>query len=279
MPGGRQSLHEKYGLWICRGGGGCSGPKEKIQPRYFEFYSISHLYQGHGWYWRQPNIVEKMQPGHGILIAPGFIHDYGGDKDSYTEDSLCFTGSVADQLFRCGIIRNGIFEMGSARRLLPVAKLAADPSADSQIQANLALQNLLVKLYLENKAKKRGEREPAVRRLIEELKATPEKWWTVEEMASFCNLSTAQFRRVFQAATGQSPKNYLDSMKVQMATTLLCSTEETVAELAASLGYLDPFHFSRRFKQLTGFAPADYRHEARHGHKENTSQSPGLTIL
>ena len=44
---------------------------------------------------------------------------------------------------------------------------------------------------------------------------------------------------------------------------LLVHSDQAVAEIADGLGFCDPFHFSKRFKRLTGESPSDYRRQLR----------------
>ena len=55
---------------------------------------------------------------------------------------------------------------------------------------------------------------------------------------------------------------YVDAMKIRYAAELLKSSDMSVVAIAARLGYEDPYHFSRRFKQLVGIAPEYYRKQS-----------------
>ena len=48
-------------------------------------------------------------------------------------------------------------------------------------------------------------------------------------------------------------------MKMQRACYLLDSTQQSVKQLAAALGYDDAYYFSRLFKKVIGLSPAQYR--------------------
>ena len=64
---------------------------------------------------------------------------------------------------------------------------------------------------------------------------------------------------VFVREVGMHPKQYLDRLRVRKASTMLRNSRQSIKEIAASLGYKEQFHFSRRFKYITGFSPQDYR--------------------
>lgn len=259
-----QRIHRDYGLWILSTGRGGTSRQNRIYRRYFEFYSLSHMYDGSGIYWTPGGRPVQVTAGQGILIAPEFIHYYGAGEKQYVEDSICFYGPLADLIFRNGVIQNGIMEIGQTRRLLPVIELAANPAVDSQLSANVALQQLLLDLFRENRHQQGRVRPSRLEEMIAMIRATPEKWWTVEEMAEYCNLSTAQFRRVFLQHTGMLPKLYIDRLKVSLAAELLTASAGRLEDVATRLGYSDPFHFSRRFKQLTGVSPESYRQGSPH---------------
>ena len=255
-------FHASYGLWIINAGAaGRSGENgfALCRPRKFEFYSISHLIEGRGRCWIDGCGEWDVQPGQLVMITPGVLNRYGGAADRpYIEDSIRFTGPIADMLRNSGILQDGVWDFGSARKLLPIMEMIQDPSRDAQLNANITLQKLLIDLYFE---RNRNSTVPPVEELLEEVKARPSHWWTVEEMAEFCNLSTDQFRRNFERRTGIRPKKYLEEFKLRQAAELLVSSRLPVAEIAARLGYRDPYHFSRRFKLFAGVSPERYRRE------------------
>jgi AraC-like DNA-binding protein len=261
LPKGIRSIHRKYGLWICKFCRGHSyGPHrpDGIPFRYFEFYDLSHMFDGDGWYVVADGKIREVEKGSGILVTPGFKHKYSGNRKPYIEDAISFYGPLADYLFNCGIIKNGIVKIGTGRRLLSIIELALDNAKDSQIKANLELQKLLIDLYFENKSSLISE-NPAFMQLIEEIKKSPEKYWNLEAMADFCGLSISQLNRIFQKETGMTSKNYIDNFKMQLASEMLAKNTMTVKDIATKLGYSDPYHFSRRFKEIKGFSPQKYK--------------------
>lgn len=258
-------INRQYGLWLFRGGSSQVSPEDSYQRstvRIFEFYSISHLFRGHGKLWLENGFETEMRTGDCVIITPGTRNIYGGFHDVYEEDTINFLGPVADMLMRAGVISNGIFPFGNVRRLLPLMELLRDPAANSQIQANIEFQKLLVDLYLA-KCSRREEDYPLLERLLIELKENPRRWWTVREMAEMCNLSDDQLRRIFLRRTGVAPKLYADRLKLNQAASLLTDSEKSVAEIAAEFGYMDQYHFSRRFKAVMGMSPTRYRSQAK----------------
>ena len=261
LTGKMPLLQQKYGLWIINtsidinnGNAGYA----KCPVRKFEFYSLSHITDGGGRLWLAETGEVKVRAGDWVLVSPGDLNRYGGaDGLSYVEDAVRFCGVVADGLRASGVIKSCVIHGSSCRQLLGIHELVCDPSENSQINANIALQKLLVDLY--NIREKENPPPSAIDQLISELKQRPDYWWTVTELAEFCHLSTDQLRRNFMRHTGMLPKQYIEELKIRQAAALLLDSRLTVTEIAARFGYLDPYHFSRRFKQRVGVSPEKYR--------------------
>ena len=78
------------------------------------------------------------------------------------------------------------------------------------------------------------------------------------EIAAAVNLSPAHLRYLFKTETGQSPAQYLRSLRMQEAERLLKTTFLSVKEVMHRIGVRDESHFTRDFKKLYGMAPAQY---------------------
>ena len=226
--------------------------------RYFEFFCLSHIIDGHGVYLEKGRKEIYFEPGSLVIALPGVVQCYGGHHAKYVEDSICFRGRLPDLLLKSGIIQGGVFSFGLGRRLLPIIEQAENPIRENQLLASLMLLRLLYDIHQENKTIE-SNTVSSIAQLIKEMKNSPGKWWTVPEMAEYCGISETHFRRLFEESLGVSPKNYADRLKINAACELLTQTDLTLADIAKRLGYMDPFHFSRRFKTLTGISPSVYR--------------------
>ena len=80
-----------------------------------------------------------------------------------------------------------------------------------------------------------------------------------ESLARLAQLSPSRFHALFQLVMRRSPMAYLAQRRMQRAQQLLMTTSRQVQDIALAVGYADPFHFSRVFKQATGESPVHYR--------------------
>ena len=81
----------------------------------------------------------------------------------------------------------------------------------------------------------------------------------VATLAAMANVSPSHFFALFKKRTGCPPMDYFTRLRMRHAGHLLGSTSASVKEVAAALGYDDPFYFSRVFKSVHQVPPSRYR--------------------
>lgn len=104
---------------------------------------------------------------------------------------------------------------------------------------------------------------PAVSQLLEHIDATPEKEWSLTECALLVSLDHAYLTRLFRQHMGLPPMAYVARVRTERAARLLANTDEPIARVGARVGWPDPAHFARRFRDLAGICPSDYRRKVR----------------
>lgn len=65
--------------------------------------------------------------------------------------------------------------------------------------------------------------------------------------------------QLFTQYTGESLHHYLQNIRIMHAISLLQNTDLSVSTIATNVGFRDSPHFSRYFKEKTGYAPSDFR--------------------
>ncbi len=78
-------------------------------------------------------------------------------------------------------------------------------------------------------------------------------------LASKANLATNAFTRLFREETGISPQRFVKKRRIEKACMLLHHTDITIDEVASRTGFADRYHFSRIFKSISGYSPAEYK--------------------
>ena len=81
----------------------------------------------------------------------------------------------------------------------------------------------------------------------------------VTELVERAGLPERTFKRRFATATGYSPIDYVQRVRVEEAKRRLERTSMPVDQLSYGVGYEDPASVRRHFKRVTGVTPAAYR--------------------
>ena len=83
------------------------------------------------------------------------------------------------------------------------------------------------------------------------------------DLAHALSTSERTLHRKLKQACGESPKGFIDRVRVETARTLLETSGKSVKELAGSAGFVDEASFRRTFRRYAGMAPGAYRVLAR----------------
>ena len=82
---------------------------------------------------------------------------------------------------------------------------------------------------------------------------------SIEDYAQSRNMSVSWFQRSFKQIVNYSPMQYILTIRINNAASLLESTDYSMAEISAIVGYDNPLYFSRLFKKQKGVSPSEYR--------------------
>ncbi len=81
----------------------------------------------------------------------------------------------------------------------------------------------------------------------------------VAAMAAQSGLTERSFLRRFKRATGQSPLEYVQTLRIEEAKQLLETSDMPLDDIAAEIGYSEPSAFRHLFRKLVGVTPSAYR--------------------
>ncbi len=102
--------------------------------------------------------------------------------------------------------------------------------------------------------------DPLVNRAIELVRRhLDDSAFGVEELAQAMNLNGRTLQRKLKALTDQTPREFIRSIRMREADLLLRTEELSISEVAFQVGYREPTHFSRSFKQVFGISPSQLR--------------------
>ena len=82
---------------------------------------------------------------------------------------------------------------------------------------------------------------------------------TLDELIEISGMSRRNFLRTFESTLGCPPITYLIRLRIRQACKLLQQSDNSITEIAMSVGFSDSNYFSRKFRSLTGSSPRDFR--------------------
>ena len=107
-----------------------------------------------------------------------------------------------------------------------------------------------------------GFRLGRVLRYMEENAVKP---LTLEHLSRYAQMSESSFRHQFKAATGLAPIDYLIRLRCRRAMLDMFSSDHSISEIALESGFTDSNYFGRKFREVTGRSPREFRAGCRQG--------------
>ena len=87
----------------------------------------------------------------------------------------------------------------------------------------------------------------------------PARRWTVDDLAREAGSSRTVLAERFNAVMGQAPIEYVTSWRMQLAAERIRNSDDSLAAIAADVGYEFEAAFNRAFKRVTGVTPGRWR--------------------
>lgn len=221
--------------------------------------------EGTGWC-RLPSGRFEVGPGEALVIPAGVGHEYGADPDlPWTiwwlhvggADARELTGAVLADPERPVVPVSDVYQAVSLIDEV-LGRMERDDSVPSRLAAAGAAWHLLALLAAGQTGAPAG-RADAVRQAQQYMREHVGARTSVAELAALARLSPSHFAALFRRATGTSVLRYQTRLRMSRARELLDTTDRPIAEIARTLGYADPFYFSRQFGRVHGVSPSAYR--------------------
>jgi AraC-like DNA-binding protein len=119
-----------------------------------------------------------------------------------------------------------------------------------------------------------GARDPIIGQALALLHKEPADPWTVSDLARHVGLSRTRLAERFRHFLGESPMAYLAQWRLKLGAEILQSTEDSVAEVAAAVGYGSEAAFNRAFKREFDCPPAQFRRNRKAPPAQHSQESP-----
>ena len=232
-------------------------------------YQILYVANGktHFWFDGKEEIVNA---GHMVLYKPEEIQKYV----YYLEDNpevfwIHFTGSdvknilayhgisLDEHVFYCGVLPDYKALFRKIIQELQLCRYGYEDYIASLFNDIL----LLVDRQQHEQKKAAGNVQEQIERAAAYFNENYNTKISIDDYAESLHISTNWFIHNFKQYAGMSPAQYILSLRMVNAQSLLERTTYNIKEISEIVGYENPLYFSRVFKKEIGKSPAQYRKE------------------
>lgn len=234
-------------------------------------YSLIYVTEGRGTFRdSRHEAAIPVEAGDVICVFPGIAHAYGpalGER--WNEINVEFSGVIFDSWIGPGLLDPAV----PVRRLLPVdywlgrfhdvVLPLARPDYESRLRDAGRLADLLAEMCDSWRTSHADPEAQWAEQARARLLANRGPLDLVVEGQAF-GLGEQAYRKKFKRLCGVTPTSFHARHVIEQACHRLIESDISVKELAYESGFGTPFSFSRRFKQLTGSSPEEYRKKALH---------------
>ena len=250
---------------VCGGRESCA-PDYAIRRSTFSYYSVEFVSRGKGSL-TLGRSTYSLFPGAVFSYGPGVAQDIATDPSEPLEKYFVdFTGSEAPNLLKRHRLPPGSFACvsapGEVQRVLDTMIGDGLRGTDSASTLCTLLLQYAVARIADSYAPGEIRQTPAFatyQRCRQHIAENFERLKSLEQAAYECNVDRAYLCRLFRRYDRQTPYRYLMWLKMNVAAERLQDPEILVKQVATDLGFEDPFHFSRAFKNTFGLSPEAFR--------------------
>lgn len=247
------------------------GGRERCQAEYeinrrsYAFHGVEYVAEGEGW-------VELA--GHRQHLRPGSVFAYAPDMPCVIRTDpaqpmlkyfACVDGTdVPGCLQRAGLIDGMVHQLPTHSGMVSAfEELIGEGLRTTVLSGEIAAALFGVLLLRIRDAGMSGRfQDPArerFRRCKEIIDAEARELNSLSEVARRAGIEASSVCRLFRRFQGTSPHAYLLRRKMTLAAEYLLDSGALVKEAARYVGFSDPFHFSRCFKDVHGLPPRALR--------------------
>ncbi|XID95046.1 AraC family transcriptional regulator [Paenibacillaceae bacterium WGS1546] len=241
-------------------------PGHAVGPMVRDYYKIHYIHSGQGMF-RTGGKSYALGKGQGFLISPEKLSYYRADEtDPWTYSWVAFNGIQVEYYLKKSHLSDDqpIFATDQDEYIqdcfLEMFK-ATEHNLTNELRLLGALYSFLsiildpASMPVASQNAKGQYVEQAIE-FIEQNYATDLK---IEGLAERLRINRKYLSKIFKDTTGLTPQQYFLQSRMNRASELIQKSTLSMSEIASSVGYKDPFLFSRMYKKITGVSPRDYR--------------------
>lgn len=100
---------------------------------------------------------------------------------------------------------------------------------------------------------------PAVQKVVNYIDFNYQEDLSLKKIADLFSISPSYLSALFKKETGSTLTEYINNKRIDISVSLLNTTDSSIQNVAAQVGFLDVNYYTRIFKKLKGISPSAYR--------------------
>lgn len=249
--------------------------EHRVRTHWHEFFEMAFVRSGAGTHILNGNPI-PISRGHSFLLTPADFHEIVPDSSQPLQIyNLIFTNRfIRDELmphiFEGISVHSCLFQAEECEFIEQAYKRIWEEAhnwrSDSEFIVQGSIERLLIDLsrkcrqaidtpqWVGNTAVHEGVRKSLIY-IQHHFRTT----LSLEEVASYCGLSTNYFSECFSRMIGMPFQVYVKEARLQFAKSLLGTTTLPITDICFASGFNTLPYFERAFKQKFAVSPRDYR--------------------
>lgn len=264
-------------------------PNQLIRWHYHEEYELHLIVETTGKVF-VGDYIGRFEPGHLVLTGPRLPHNWISSElpeqgvpvrdmalqfsDEPLRQASTHLPELCEALPLLERAKHGIEFMGMSEQAYERIMKIRQSAGLQRFSEFVALLSLLTRhqdyRLLSNVQLQSFDDDVSLRQIsevVDYITANYANQFALIDIAKRVGMSESRFSRYFRRATGNTFTDFVNRLRVNRACQLLMETDQYVSTICYNVGFNNIANFNRRFMELKGMTPSDFRKqgEARYG--------------
>lgn len=264
-------------------------PNQLIRWHYHEEYELHLIVETTGKVF-VGDYIGRFEPGHLVLTGPRLPHNWISSElpeqgvpvrdmalqfsDEPLRQASTHLPELREALPLLERAKHGIEFMGMSEQAYEGIMKIRQSAGLQRFSEFVALLSLLTRhqdyRLLSNVQLQSFDDDVSLRQIsevVDYITANYANQFALIDIAKRVGMSESRFSRYFRRATGNTFTDFVNRLRVNRACQLLMETDQYVSTICYNVGFNNIANFNRRFMELKGMTPSDFRKqgEARYG--------------
>lgn len=258
-------MPEEYPFWICQYG-------HTFSDKYYHEVSvrsavsrIEYIVSGKGVI-NSKNISCIVKEGDTYILHEGDDHNYYSDLTTPMDKIwINVKGKLVQELMKIYKINDVILfkKINSSDYIERIHKICKSTNDPYEIQYKVSAIFLNLIQYLSKQYALSKQSIDFLDDIRTYIDLHIQDTITINDLTKISHLSPERTIKQFASKYGTTPHKYILKCKIQLALTLLHSSDYSVEKISNKLNFCNVSHFSKTFNQFVGLRPGEYRKQFR----------------